>query len=113
MPSSAKVKRPGGSFFKMRTLPKAEYRLFKAMVKQYHLDDDSELVTVMLRLVYELIHQTDAAGNNTGEQWLLAIINQWRSDPLEKRVYELHGMLFDGVDTPTLAKGETAVKPVS
>lgn len=77
---------PFNSPFRMKQLPKAEYRLMKAMIEQYGLTDPSELFTVLLRLGYEVLHFGD---KGQGKQWFIQVVNQWRSNPAEERGYEL------------------------
>ena len=60
----------------MKPLPKAEYRLMKALVEHYHLQGPSELFTVLLRLGYETMHQHDGKG----QLWLFDMVNTLRSE---------------------------------
>jgi len=71
--------------FRMRQLPKPEYRLMQAMIKQYALDDPCELFTCLLRLGYETLYA------HNGEQYWLSIIATWRNNKTEARTYELPG----------------------
>ena len=76
--------------FRMRQLPKAEYALMKSMIDKYDLKDPSELVTCLLRFTYEVLHLSQVNGQGVnGQAWWIQVINQWRSDPQEERVYEL------------------------
>jgi len=74
------------SSLRMRQLPKAEYRLMKAMVKHFHLRDDAELFAVLLRLGYDVLHFGD---KGQGKQWFVRTVDTLRSLPDEQRVYEL------------------------
>ena len=72
--------------FKMRQLPKAEYRLMQAMIERYDLRDPCELFTCLLRLSYEVIHMKNA-GISDGHKYLIQIIDLLRSQPEEVRTY--------------------------
>lgn len=75
--------------FKMRQLPKAEYRLMQAMIAKYGLDDPCELFTCLLRLGYEIIN-SEHFGRTGGEKyWQQNIIATYRSNPVEQRDYTL------------------------
>ena len=74
--------------FRMRQLPKSEYYLMRAMIEQYALKDPCELFTCLLRLTYEIIHMHDASITD-GHRYLIQIIDLLRSQPDEKRTYEL------------------------
>ena len=67
----------------LKPLPKAEYTLLKAIVKRYSLKDDSEAVLIALRLLYEVRQFKDGQGN----QWIVNIINEYRTDPNAERSY--------------------------
>lgn len=71
---------------RMRQLPKDEYRLMKALIEQFELQDPSELFTVLLRLGYEVLHFGD---KGQGKQWFIQVIDTWRSYPTEEREYTL------------------------
>ena len=74
--------------FRMRQLPKPEYRLMQAMIAHYRLKDPCELFTCLLRLSYEITHMKNA-GISDGHKYLIQIIDILRSQPAEARVYEL------------------------
>lgn len=74
--------------FRMRQLPKAEYRLMKVLINKYQLDDPCELFTCLLRLTYEVSQMKPGTVDN-GSDWLQAIIAGYRDLPHEERVYEL------------------------
>ena len=78
--------------FRMRQLPRAEYRLMQAMIKRYQLQDPCELFTCLLRLTYEIIHMQNA-GISDGHKYLIQIIDLMRSHIDEVRIYELPGAL--------------------
>lgn len=77
---------PYSTAFRMKQLPKAEYRLMKAMIEKYGLDDPSELFTVLLRLGYEVLRYGD---KGQGKQWFIQVVDTWRSNKGEEREYEL------------------------
>ena len=81
MPKSGDVT----SWFRMRQLPKPEYRLMKGMIAKYHLKDDCELVTVLLRLGYEVTKYNEGQG----EEWFIHVIDTLRAYTQEQRVYTL------------------------
>lgn len=70
---------------KMRQLPRPEYHAMKAMQKLWHIDDDSELFAVCIRLAYEVSLYQDGMG----EQWILNVIDALRNIPDGDRRYEL------------------------
>jgi len=76
----------GGFTFRMKPLPKAEYRLSKLLIDKYELKDQSELMTIALRLMHEI----DAMHDCTGEQWIIRTVNTLRSVVEEERVYTLN-----------------------
>lgn len=76
--------------FKMRQLPKPEYRLLKGMITKYGFKDEAELVTCLLRLSYDLV-QMKQGHIADGEQWLLQALHTLRTYTQEERVYELPG----------------------
>lgn len=71
--------------FRMRQLPKAEYKLLKQFVEKYNLADQSEAMLIALRCVYEI----SCFDPPHGKQWLVHIINAWKSNPTEEREYIL------------------------
>lgn len=70
---------------RMRHLPKAEYHLMQAFIAKFKMDDASELFTVSLRLIYEVLARSDIEG----QAWLTSIIDHYRSYPEEAHEYEL------------------------
>lgn len=70
---------------RMKHLPKAEYHLMQALITTYKLDDASELFTISLRLMYEVLARSDVEG----QAWLTSIIDHYRSYPEEVREYVL------------------------
>lgn len=74
-----------GFSLRMRQLPKPEYRLMKALVKQYHLKDDSELFAAALILMYEVSLYNDGIG----VQWIHQVIGSMRDLPEKSRVYNI------------------------
>lgn len=80
----------GGPYlgFRMRQLPKAEYRLMQAMIERYALQDPCELFTCLLRLTYEVLSMSDGHISD-GHRYFDQIIHQYRSQPDEVRVYTL------------------------
>jgi hypothetical protein len=75
---------PFSNVFRMKPLPKAEYRLMKAMIERYNLDGPHELFTCLLRLAYETIY------SEKGEEYLKKnIIAVYRDNKLEQRTYQL------------------------
>ena len=66
---------------KMRQLPKPEYRLMKALVQKYHLEDESELFAVALHLWTEVERYKDGQG----ERWIIQTIDHYRSTPAAQR----------------------------
>lgn len=75
--------------FRMKQLPKAEYRLMQAMIEKYTLDDPCELFTCLLRMGYEIIHMQ--GGTFDGESYWLQQITTYRNNKTEHRDYELPG----------------------
>ena len=73
---------------KMRQLPKAEYRLMKAMISHLDLRDEAELFTVLLVLGYEAL-RLQLPNGGSGQEWIRNIIDHTRSTVQEARVYEL------------------------
>ena len=61
--------------FRMRCLPKPEYRLMRELITRYQLADPSELVAAMVQLTTEVIRYQDGQG----EQWWLGVIDRLRS----------------------------------
>jgi hypothetical protein len=74
--------------FRMKQLPKNEYRLMSDLIKHLGLDDPSELFTILLRVGYEVISMEHVQVDN-GERYVRDIVNQWRSFPLEERTYQV------------------------
>ncbi len=71
--------------FRMRQLPKAEYRLMKMLIEKYAIDDPSEMFVVSLRMMYEVMHYDEP----TGQKWVQNVINNWRANKNETREYEV------------------------
>jgi hypothetical protein len=76
------------TMFKMRPLPRAEYQLLKAMIQHLAVKDDAEIVTIALRVMYEVLHMHDVTVSD-GHKYVQQIVNQYRSNPGEVREYEL------------------------
>ena len=62
---------------RMKPLPKPEYRLMRALIKQYDLKDESELFGVALRLLHEVSHYK----HGEGLTWIYQVIDSYRSLP--------------------------------
>lgn len=77
---------PWAHSLRMRSLPKAEWVLLKMLQERFGLADPCEVLTVLLRTAYELCSYGE---HREGYHLLVAVINQWRSDPDEVRRYEL------------------------
>ena len=76
------------SSFRMKQLPKPEYRLMKAIIEEYQLDDPSELFIIGMRVLLDMRRFTMV----DGEQWVQNVINQWRSESDSERSYEFPGL---------------------
>lgn len=79
-------------YLRLRALPKPEYRLMKGLVDLLGLEDESELFAVALRLLYEVRQykpDTVAGGLSVGQQWIVQVIDSYRSLKEEDRVYDL------------------------
>lgn len=73
--------------FSMKPLPKAEYKLQRALIGHFGLDDATELFTVLLRLTVEVMAMHDGGG----EKWVKGVIDTYRGNKTEERVYEVGG----------------------
>lgn len=74
-----------GYSFRMRQIPKPEFKLLKAMVQKYHLKDDCELITIALSLMYEV----STYKNGQGEQWIANVMSSIQSLPDSRRLYTI------------------------
>ena len=72
--------------FKMRQLPKPEYRLMQWMIAAYQLDDPAELFTVLLCMADEIQRMDDTLIDNGGV-YIKRVINHIRSSEAESRSY--------------------------
>lgn len=75
------------AIFRMKALPRDEYRLMKGMIDHFNLTDPQELFTVLLRLGYEVMAMHEGAG----EKWIREVIGVYRDNKGEVRVYEVGG----------------------
>ena len=73
------------SGFRMKQLPKAEYYLMKALITKHSLDDPTEAFVIALRLWYEVMYSNEGQG----KQWVMNVIDTWRSNKGEVREYEV------------------------
>lgn len=80
-------KRTAG-MFKMRQLAKPEYKLLKALKDKYRLSDDAEVVTMCLRVTYEVLHMKDGHIAD-GEQWFKQLHRVLCTHSQEERIYEV------------------------
>lgn len=82
--------------FKMKPLPKPEYRLMKSLIDQLSLDSPSELFAVLCRLATEVRRFTpsgttanlDRAERTFGEVWITQVIDTYRRMPEAERQAE-------------------------
>jgi len=75
----------GQYYMRIKYLPRPEYYAMVAMVKRWHLDDQSELFAMLVRLASEVMRYQDGKG----EQWIMNVLDALRSMPEAQRVYEL------------------------
>jgi hypothetical protein len=85
-------------WLKMAPLPRSEFYLAKALMEKYGMKGDeqytvkgdwSELFTVALRVMYEVMHFDPPHG----EGWIVEVIQNWRSNQDEVRTYEVDGVI--------------------
>ena len=100
----SKVK-DGSQWLKMKALPYNEYYLARALMQKYDMHgsdqytvkgDWSELFTIALRVMYEVLQYN----NGQGEQWIINVINEYRSNKSKVIPFELEGKLVKGVKSP-------------
>lgn len=72
---------------KMRQLPKPEYALMRALIKQYSLQDESELFATLLRLAC-FVERFTIGETAAGRLWILEAIETLRSMPESARSVE-------------------------
>lgn len=72
--------------FRTRPLPKQEYLLLRMLQDHYKITDPSDMIVLLLRLLYEVHH---LHGGIQGEVWFRQIIETWKDNLTEERVYEL------------------------
>lgn len=77
-------------YLRLRSLPKPEYKLMRQLVDLLGLKDESELFAVALRLLYEVRQykpDTVNGGLSVGQQWIVQVIDSYRSMTEEARDY--------------------------
>ena len=80
--------------FKMKPLPKPEYKLMKSLLNQLALDSPTELFAVSLRLLAEVqrYHPADsnleANGEKFGVLWITQVIDSYRTRTEAERTAE-------------------------
>lgn len=70
---------------RLRQLPKPEYTLMKSLVSRYNLTDTTELFAIAL----SLLNEVEQYNNGQGHQWIINVIDAYRSTKEVDRTYPI------------------------